>query len=404
MWPENGTYEKRRLKELLTLEYGESLPDDDRAGGSFPVLGSNGVVGFHNEAIVSGPGIVIGRKGSIGQVTWVEENFWPIDTTYYVAQKTSHDKRWLYYLLQQLGLDRLNSATGVPGLNRDDAYALHAPVPTESQSQKIAHILRAIDNVIEETRAVIEQTRRLKSALLQDLLTNGLPGRHRKFKSARYLTDIPADWQILSMEKLGDGKRPALRTGPFGSSLKTKHFTTGGRPVLTIGSLGEGEIQIGELFYVDEAKALELREYEVEPGDVVFSRVADVGRSVTIPEGADGWIISSNLMRIAVDKSRFDPWFIRQSLVHSRHLKKQMRRLTADAGREIVNSDVLSSLLFPMPDREEQNQIAEVIRRVDERIWKDREVLSQLVKTKSALSQGLLTGQIPVNTTNKEVA
>ena len=76
----------RRFEEVCTLEYGSSLPKDKRLDGPYPVVGSNGITGYHNEYLVQGPAIVVGRKGSAGEVTLIEKNFFPIDTTYYVKQ------------------------------------------------------------------------------------------------------------------------------------------------------------------------------------------------------------------------------------------------------------------------------------------------------------------------------
>ena len=74
-----------RLGDVLRLEYGVSLPERERIAGIVPVIGSAGIVGSHTHATVDGPGVVIGRKGSIGSVTWVNEDFVPIDTTYFVV-------------------------------------------------------------------------------------------------------------------------------------------------------------------------------------------------------------------------------------------------------------------------------------------------------------------------------
>src|SRR5690242_14443535 len=107
-----------KLSDLLVLEYGSPLPESQRSSeGSVPVAGSNGVVGRHTEGLVNGPGIVVGRKGSAGRVTWYDDESWPIDTTYFVVPKPSVDLRWLYYLLRHVRLDRLAIVTGVPGLN-----------------------------------------------------------------------------------------------------------------------------------------------------------------------------------------------------------------------------------------------------------------------------------------------
>src|SRR4051812_8864863 len=128
MTPEG--WKRGRLDQILSLEYGKPLPDQARLGGPFPVVGSNGTVGQHNEALVEFPGVVVGRKGSAGAIRWVDRPFWPIDTTYFVRPAGSAlDHRWIFFALQTLGLERLASLGGVPGLNRNDAYEQIVCVP-----------------------------------------------------------------------------------------------------------------------------------------------------------------------------------------------------------------------------------------------------------------------------------
>ena len=137
-----------RLGDVLSLEYGKSLPAYARdPRGDFPVAGSNGPDGKHSSALAPSPGIVVGRKGSAGKIYWYEDDFWPIDTTYYVAPKLSLDMRWTYYLLSRLRLDRLATTTGVPGLNRNDAYSLDISLPPLSEQRRIAEILDQADHL-----------------------------------------------------------------------------------------------------------------------------------------------------------------------------------------------------------------------------------------------------------------
>ena len=131
-----------RLKEIIKLEYGFSLPERRRRPGGIPVIGSAGVVGSHNISTVEGPGIVVGRKGSIGKVTWIDEDFVPIDTTYFTKLNNKRvDMRWVFYLLLREDLSKLNRATGIPGLNRDDVYALRRPLPPLTEQRAIAGVL-----------------------------------------------------------------------------------------------------------------------------------------------------------------------------------------------------------------------------------------------------------------------
>lgn len=132
-----------KLGSLLTLEYGKALPRSVRVEtGLIPVAGSNGIDGFHDTALVHGPGIVVGRKGSAGKVTWFDDGLWPIDTTYYVKHDSSVTNiRWLFYLLQSKKLERLNKTTGVPGLNRNDVYAESCLLPPPKEQSRIVELL-----------------------------------------------------------------------------------------------------------------------------------------------------------------------------------------------------------------------------------------------------------------------
>ena len=115
----------RRLGEILELSYGKALRASDRMGGPVVVYGSGGQVGWHNEALVSGPGIVVGRKGNVGSVYWTERDFFPIDTTYYVQSDLPF--RFLDQLLRTLPF--VDSHAAVPGLSREQAYGLVVAEP-----------------------------------------------------------------------------------------------------------------------------------------------------------------------------------------------------------------------------------------------------------------------------------
>jgi len=107
-----------QLRDICELRYGKSLPEAKRDGGEIPVYGSNGIVGYHNEAITNGPTIIVGRKGSFGEVTYCPTKCWPIDTTYYIdTSATDADLGWLTYCLRQLRLTEMNKAAAIPGLS-----------------------------------------------------------------------------------------------------------------------------------------------------------------------------------------------------------------------------------------------------------------------------------------------
>ena len=143
-------WEIKKIGNSLKLNYGKSLPETERKFGKVPVFGSNGVTGFHNNFLVKGPGIIIGRKGSVGEITFSEEDFWPIDTTYYLTKKdTELSLIFLYYKLLTLGINKMNSHAAVPGLNREDVYVINTRIPPLPEQQTIASILSSLDAKIE---------------------------------------------------------------------------------------------------------------------------------------------------------------------------------------------------------------------------------------------------------------
>lgn len=120
-----GGWEVKRLGEVIELAYGKALKAEDRKNGNVPVFGSSGIVGYHNQAFVKGPGIIVGRKGNVGSVFWSDIDFFPIDTVFYVL--TELNLPYVFYHLQ--GMNFINNDAAVPGLNRHQAYSLPCLVP-----------------------------------------------------------------------------------------------------------------------------------------------------------------------------------------------------------------------------------------------------------------------------------
>ena len=162
----------RRLDSLLELAYGKSLPAKNRLDGEVPVYGSGGVNGFHNEPLVEGTSIVVGRKGTVGSLYWVDKPFFPIDTVFYV--RTEESIHYCFYLMQTLRLDTMNTDAAVPGLNRDNAYRLefpNAPTPLVNHFSEIAKSTRDRISIAEEENKVLSE---LRDTLLPKLISGEL--------------------------------------------------------------------------------------------------------------------------------------------------------------------------------------------------------------------------------------
>ena len=161
-------WRKIKVGGFVTLNYGKGLPERDRIPGPYPVYGSAGKVDTHKEYIVEGPGIVVGRKGSVGELYYTDENYYPIDTVYYITESEKYDLHFLYYLLHTIDFKSLNSDVAVPGLNRNVAYAQDVLIPNVVTQQEIGQILATYDNLIENNTKRIKILEQIAQAIYRE--------------------------------------------------------------------------------------------------------------------------------------------------------------------------------------------------------------------------------------------
>lgn len=165
-------WQKIKIKQLMDFNYGKALKESERLTGDYPVVSSSGVQGTHNDFVVEGPGIVVGRKGNVGEVTWVENNFWPIDTAYYVTLKKNYHfipLKFIFFLLQSTNFKKFSIATAVPGLNRDDALSMNVYIPKENEIPKIVSEFEEIDNRKIELGLMLGKSKKLKKSIINQV-------------------------------------------------------------------------------------------------------------------------------------------------------------------------------------------------------------------------------------------
>jgi type I restriction enzyme S subunit len=198
--------------DLIELKYGEALPAASRRAGEYPVFGSGGVVGFHDARLVNGPGVIVGRKGTVGAVYWSERGFFPIDTTFYVSLRSEGlPMEFAFCMLRHLGLDGMNSDSAVPGLSRPDVLALSARVPAGSALRRFHADVRPLFQLREGLSAESAALARLRDTLLPGLMA----GEIRIRDAARAVEDVAGQppalaWLTRSAEAAGQaGKSKA---------------------------------------------------------------------------------------------------------------------------------------------------------------------------------------------------
>lgn len=316
MIPQAKAWREVSLGEICEFKYGKSLPEGKRTGGDIPVYGSNGVVGWHNEAISDGKTIIIGRKGSFGEVNFTSVSCWPIDTTYYIDNSaTEVDLKWLAYILPSLGLTRLNRAAAIPGLNREDAYRQRLLLPLLEEQKRIADILDRAEALRAKRRAALVQLDEITQSIFIEMFGDPVknPKNWKLEKVQEVISQIEAGWSANGESRPREENEYAV--------LKVSAVTQG-------------------VFLPEECKVInnniEFKKVVTpEKGDVLFSRANTlelVGASCLIRENYPYLLLPDKLWKIRVKEEKICPEYFKFVLSYPTIRHEISKRSTGTSG------------------------------------------------------------------------
>lgn len=363
-----NNWKKTKIGDFVRLEYGKGLPEQKRIKGSIPVYGSNGIVGYHNESLIKGKGVIVGRKGTIGHVEWVDRDFWPIDTTYYIPESDKYDLLWLSYLLKSLNLKNLNRATGVPGLNRDDVYNLYISLPEKNTQEKIASILFSIDKAIRKIDLIIEKTEVLKQGLMQDLFS-------MRNKS----------WKI---QKLGE------ITNFIDYRGKTPKKSASGIPLITAKNVRMGFIDPEPREFIrSEDYGSWMTRGIPNIGDVLFTTEAPLGNVAQLETNEK--VAFAQRVIIIQPKSGLDSTFLKYLLM-SKDFQGRIASLGTGGTVKGIKAKVLKQINIPIPPLGEQNKISSILSSIHSKIGKEKENKKLFLILKNGLMQDIFSQRVQI--------
>lgn len=339
-------WKEKKMGEILELAYGKSLPKADREDGPFPVYGSNGIVGTNIESAVSGPGVIVGRKGSCGEVHFSEKDFWPIDTTYYVKLIDDANLRFISYLLSALGLSQMNSHSTIPGLNRDRVYQLPISLPPLPEQKKIAAVLIKIQRAIETQDKLISALRDLKKSTMQHLFTHGLRGEKTKMTE---IGEIPESWEVVRLEKVATIERGKFTHRPRNDPA----YYGGDTPFIQTGDVTRSNGRIREYSQTLNERGLSVSRI-FPAGTILITIAANIGDTGILefdsafPDSIIGVTPKSTI------SSEYLEFYLRT--------QKQRMHMLAPKGTQMnINIEFLKPWPVKLPPRTEQKEIARKI-------------------------------------------
>ncbi len=191
------SWQDTTLGEVCRLKRGYDLPKAVRVHGTVPIVSSSGISGYHVEAKVKAPGVVTGRYGTLGEVFYLTEDFWPLNTALYVCDFKGNDPRFVAALLESMDLGKHDGAAAVPGLNRNQLHGLPVRVPDRRGQAFIAGILDGLDDLIENNRRRVEVLEEMARAIYREWFVHfRYPGREDATFVDSTLGPIPEGWKV----------------------------------------------------------------------------------------------------------------------------------------------------------------------------------------------------------------
>lgn len=376
-------WEELKIKEFCEFKYGKNLPEKKRVSGKYPVYGSSSLAGTHNEYLVKGPGIIVGRKGTVGRIQFSKVNFFPIDTTYYLSEdKEQVDLKFLYYRLTLCGFEEMNSDAAVPGLNRFAAINQKIKLPPLRTQRKIASILSAYDDLIENNLKRIKLLEEKAQLTYEEWFVRmKFPGHETTPINTE--TGLPEGWHHVKLSQIAEFLN--------GFAFKPKDLGNQGLPVIKIKEMKNGIVNDTPR---NNGNGI-ADKYTVKNGDILFSWSATL--EVIIWKYETG-LLNQHLFKVT-PKSSFGKSFVFLSTKNSLPI---FDLLTTGATMKHIKRKELEFIKLNKPPLTTMNAFEREVTPVIRKILNLSKQNQLLKEARDILLPRLMTGLINVEKMNVE--
>ena len=357
----DGDYLELSYDKFAPLQRGFDLPVSTIVEGDYPVVFSNGILKKHNEFKAQAPGVVTGRSGTIGNITWVEKDYWPHNTSLWVTNFFDNEPKYVFYFLQKFDVSRFASGSGVPTLNRNDVHAQLITISPERREQtKIASFLSAVDEKISQLTQKHQLLSQYKQGMMQKLFSQQL----------RFKADDGSEFREWEEKELKD----IAEINPKSKKLPESFI------YIDLESVEKGKLLLQKNIELQDAPSRAQR--LLAKGDVLFQMVRPYQQNNYYFNLSGEYVASTGYAQI---RTKLDSKFIYYALHEKTFLDEVMNRCTGTSYPAINSSD-LSSIEILIPCLEEQTKIANFLSSIDQKI----EVVAQQIEQAKQWKKGLL--------------
>ena len=373
----------RPIREIAPLQRGFDLPTSQIRSGTHPVVYSNGALHNHERAMIKGPGVVTGRSGTIGKVHFIENDYWPHNTTLWVTSFLGNDPKFIYYLYTHIDFSRFLAGSGVPTLNRNDVHRHLAVNPSPSEQRAIAEALSDMDDLLFALERLITKKEAIKQAAMQQLLTGKtrLPGFSGKWETKR-LGDI--------CTFLPTANNPHADLKEYGEVGYIHYGEVHTYPHSVLNCISVN-LPCIEKDRVESAAWL-------QDGDLVMADasedMAGVGKSIEV-SGIEGRRIVAGLHTI-LHRGKPGCWAtgFKAYLQFIPAFKSTLTKIATGISVYAISSRQLSDVKLALPSLEEQKAIVAVLSDMDAEIAALERRRDKTRTLKQGMMQQLLTGRV----------
>ena len=332
------------LGQLLQLQRGYDLPSDNRSYGEIPIIGSAGITGFHNEAKVFGGGVTIGRSGnSFGKVFKCKVDFWPHNAALYVKETFGNDINFIYYFLLNLDFSNYNSGSAQPSLNRNFIYPIQIKIPPLKTQKRIASILSAYDDLIENNLKRIKLLEETAQNIYKEWFVNF---RFPNYESTPFNeeTGLPEGWGMKPLNEYVDFKE--------GPGLRNWQFKDEGIPFLNIRMMGEGELDFSSVKYLESSEVeAKYSHFLLLEFDHIISTSGTLGKVVTIRQSHLPLCLNTSIIRMRPLREEIGRWQLREILT-SLDFLNEMKSFATGSAQLNFGPKHLNLMKFKVPTRQ----------------------------------------------------
>lgn len=372
-----GEWKEITLGEALNFKRGYDLPKSKRMDGEVQIISSSGISGTHIESKAKAPGVVTGRYGTIGEVFFSKEDFWPLNTTLYVQDFKGNDEKFIYYFLKAFDFQKFNDKSTVPGINRNHLHTENIIIPKVLEQRAIASVLLSLDDKIDLLHRQNQTLEQMAETLFRQW----------------FVEKADEEWEEVTLKSLCK----VITKGTTPTSLK-RQFEEIGINFIKVNCIDDnGNFLYDKFNFIDEeTHSVALKRSILQKGDLLYSIAGTIGRISEVTQEVLPANVNQALAILRVNKDVINPYYVKYSLKDP-NVTFDLHSKIVHAVQPNLSLGEIGSTLIPLPDKGTRQKFNEIINPIEEKLKSNQSQTRTLTTLRDTLLPKLMSGEVRVS-------